>query len=35
MAEFKCAKCGATKECRCKPKTCPKCGAAGAMTKKG
>jgi rubrerythrin len=35
MAEFKCEKCGCTKEGRCKPKACPKCGAAGTMVKKG
>jgi ABC-type ATPase with predicted acetyltransferase domain len=34
MAEFKCDKCGAKKECRCKPKTCEKCGASGTMVKK-
>lgn len=33
MAEFKCEKCGATKEGRCKPKTCPKCGENGVMAK--
>ncbi|MBF0473866.1 MAG: rubredoxin [Nitrospirae bacterium] len=31
MAIFKCSKCGAEKDCRCKPKTCPKCG--GTMKK--
>jgi len=35
MAVFACEKCGCTKEGRCKPKACPKCGAAGTMTKKG
>ncbi|MGD2080060.1 MAG: rubredoxin [Nitrospirota bacterium] len=34
MAVFKCDKCGATKEGRCKPRKCPKCGASGTMTKK-
>lgn len=34
MAVFKCSKCGATKEGRCKPSKCPKCGASGSMTKK-
>ncbi|UCG79383.1 MAG: rubredoxin [Nitrospirota bacterium] len=33
MAEFKCEKCGCTKEGRCKPKKCPKCGGAGTMKK--
>lgn len=33
MAVFKCEKCGATKEGRCKPKKCPKCGATGTMKK--
>ncbi|MHB8791836.1 MAG: RCKP-type rubredoxin-like domain-containing protein [Thermoleophilia bacterium] len=35
MAVFKCDDCGATKEGRCKPKKCPKCGAEGTMTKQG
>lgn len=35
MAVFKCSKCGATKEGRCKPRKCPKCGATDAMVKKG
>ena len=34
MAEFKCEKCGETKEGRCKPRKCPKCGCEGAMQKK-
>lgn len=33
MALWKCTKCGATKETRCKPKTCPECGEAGSMVK--
>jgi len=33
MAVFKCEKCGATKEGRCKPKKCPECGEAGTMAK--
>jgi len=33
MATFKCEKCGATKDGRCKPKACPKCGESGTMTK--
>lgn len=33
MAVFVCANCGATKETRCKPKTCPQCGASESMTK--
>jgi rubrerythrin len=33
MAVFKCEKCGATKEGRCKPKKCPECGEANTMTK--
>lgn len=33
MAVFKCASCGATKEGRCKPKKCPKCGVTGTMKK--
>jgi len=33
MAVFKCEKCGATKEGRCKPKKCPECAEAGTMQK--
>jgi len=33
MAEFKCEKCGETKEGRCKPKKCPSCGENGVMVK--
>ncbi|MBW2467027.1 MAG: rubredoxin [Deltaproteobacteria bacterium] len=33
MAVFKCDKCGATKEGRCKPKKCPKCAEIGTMQK--
>lgn len=33
MAVFKCEKCGATKEGRCKPKKCPECSEAGTMQK--
>ncbi len=33
MAVFKCEKCGATKEGRCKPKKCPSCSETGCMTK--
>ncbi len=33
MAEFKCKKCGAAVECRCKPKKCQACGEADAMIK--
>ncbi len=33
MAVFKCGKCGAAAEGRCKPKTCPKCGSEGTMAK--
>lgn len=33
MAVFKCEKCGATKEGRCKPKKCPQCGELGCMLK--
>ena len=33
MATFKCEKCGATKEGRCKPKACPKCGETNTMSK--
>lgn len=35
MAVFKCEKCGATKEGRCKPSKCAKCGAEGTMQKQG
>jgi rubrerythrin len=34
MAVFKCEKCGATKEGRCKPKKCPECAETGSMQKK-
>jgi len=27
MATWKCTSCGETKEGRCKPKKCPKCGS--------
>ncbi|OGP66125.1 MAG: hypothetical protein A3K22_01520 [Deltaproteobacteria bacterium RBG_16_42_7] len=33
MAVWKCEKCGYTKESRCKPGKCPKCGATGVFTK--
>ncbi|MFN3504847.1 MAG: RCKP-type rubredoxin-like domain-containing protein [Caldimicrobium sp.] len=33
MALWKCSKCGATKESRCKPKKCPSCGEADTMVK--
>ncbi|MCL2760602.1 MAG: rubredoxin [Desulfuromonadales bacterium] len=33
MAEWKC-KCGFTKEGRCKPQKCPKCGEKGTFEKK-
>jgi len=33
MAEFKCKKCGATAEGRCKPKKCQSCGESDAMIK--
>ncbi|MFC1844284.1 RCKP-type rubredoxin-like domain-containing protein [Thermodesulfobacteriota bacterium] len=33
MAVFKCEKCGATKEGRCKPKKCPECAETGSMQK--
>jgi ABC-type ATPase with predicted acetyltransferase domain len=35
MAVFKCEKCGAKKEGRCKPKKCEKCGGTGTMQKQG
>ncbi len=34
MAIFKCEKCGATKEGRCKPKKCSDCGGSDCMIKK-
>lgn len=34
MAVFKCEKCGAEKEGRCKPKKCAKCAGEGTMVKK-
>jgi Fur family peroxide stress response transcriptional regulator len=33
MAIFKCEKCGATKDGRCRPKKCPSCGEEGSMEK--
>jgi len=33
MAVFKCEKCGATQEGRCKPKKCPSCEESGTMIK--
>jgi rubrerythrin len=33
MAVFKCEKCGATKDGRCKPQKCPVCGQKGCMQK--
>jgi len=33
MAVWRCEKCGYTKESRCKPGKCPKCGATGVITK--
>lgn len=33
MAVFKCEKCNETREGRCKPKKCPKCGEQGCMVK--
>lgn len=33
MAIFKCSKCGATKEGKCKPQKCPTCGQKGKMEK--
>ncbi|GER93868.1 rubredoxin [hot springs metagenome] len=33
VAVFKCSKCGTTKEGRCKPQKCPKCGEKGTMLK--
>jgi rubrerythrin len=35
MATFKCKSCGETKDGRCKPKECPKCGETGTMEKEG
>lgn len=35
MAIWRCTKCGATKEARCKPKKCPSCGEAEVMIKEG
>ncbi|MFN4197062.1 MAG: RCKP-type rubredoxin-like domain-containing protein [Caldimicrobium sp.] len=34
MAIWKCSKCGATKESKCKPKKCPSCGEVGTMVKR-
>jgi len=34
MAVFKCEKCGAEKDGRCKPKKCAKCAEEGTMVKK-
>jgi ABC-type ATPase with predicted acetyltransferase domain len=34
MALFKCEKCGAMKDGRCKPRKYPKCGETGTMKKK-
>lgn len=33
MAVFVCVQCGATKETRCKPKSCPQCGVPESMKK--
>ncbi|WP_168194229.1 RCKP-type rubredoxin-like domain-containing protein [Thermodesulfobacterium sp. TA1] len=33
MAVWKCSSCGETKESRCKPKKCPKCGEMNTMVK--
>lgn len=33
MAEFKCSKCGAKVEMRCKPKKCAACGEVEVMVK--
>jgi rubrerythrin len=33
MAVFKCKKCGAVKEGRCKPQKCPNCGEKNTMEK--
>jgi predicted RNA-binding Zn-ribbon protein involved in translation (DUF1610 family) len=33
MAVFICSKCGAEKDCRCKPKKCPKCGDSSIVKK--
>ncbi len=34
MANWKCSSCGETKEARCKPKKCPKCGKSNTFVKK-
>ncbi len=33
MATWKCKECGFEKEARCKPKSCPKCGAKNTFEK--
>ena len=33
MATFTCEKCGATVDCRCKPKKCQNCGETGTIVK--
>ncbi len=33
MAIFTCEKCGATVDCRCKPKKCQNCGESGCVVK--
>ncbi|MCL5023084.1 MAG: rubredoxin [Nitrospirae bacterium] len=33
MAVFTCNACGAAREGRCRPQTCPGCGAKGTMRK--
>ena len=33
MATFTCEKCGATVDCRCKPKKCQNCGETGSIVK--
>ncbi|QWR76354.1 RCKP-type rubredoxin-like domain-containing protein [Candidatus Magnetomonas plexicatena] len=33
MAVFKCEKCGAVKDGKCKPQKCPACGDKGTMIK--